>query len=219
VELLADAAAVDIEEVEDPAAIGSTEAIATVLDVGVVELVLEVEVDDEVVEVLDDAAAEVDEVLVDAVDDVVNGIAGVGGASKRMNRAKLVVSGLLSDTVLPLLIASTVLTVSSGRGLGEHCGEALEFRLLGNKSLVTPSSTLYASPANISMDMFCAFHPNRVIFPVLPLRLNCAEMPSDALCWAWAETALWRLASEMPSTNPSPNVFIGMRKITLFAAT
>ena len=139
VEELEDAAAVEVEEVEDPAAMGSTEAIATVLDVGVVEVV----VDAEVVEVLDDVAAEVvDELLLDAVDDVLSGTAGVGGASKRMNSPKLVVSGLLSDTVLPLLIPSTVLTVSSGRGLGEHCAEALEFRLLGNRSLVTPSSTL-----------------------------------------------------------------------------
>jgi hypothetical protein len=138
--LLVDAAdEVEVEGVEDPAAIGRTEAMATVLDVGVVEVVIAAEV----VEVLDDAAAEVvDELLVAAVDDVVKGTAGVGGASKRMNRAKLMVSGLLSDTVLPLLITSTVLTVSSGRGLGEHCGEALEFRLLGNTSLVTPSSTL-----------------------------------------------------------------------------
>jgi hypothetical protein len=109
--LVVDAAdEVEVEGVEDPAAIGRTEAIATVLDVGVVEVVI----DAEVVEVLDAVAEVVDE-LVDAVDDVVNGTAGVGGASKRMNRAKLMVSGLLSDTVLPLLIVSTVLTVSSGR--------------------------------------------------------------------------------------------------------
>ena len=140
--LLDDATAVDVEEVEDPAAVGRTDANARVVDVGVVELVLEVEVD-KIVEVLDDAAAEVvDDELVDAVDDVVKGTAGVGGASIRMNNAKLMVSGLLSDTVLPLLIVSTVLTVSSGSGLGKHCEEALWFRLLGNTSLVTPSSTL-----------------------------------------------------------------------------
>jgi hypothetical protein len=79
-------------------------------------------VDAEVVEAPDDAAAEVvGEVLLDAVD-VLSGIAGVGGASKRMNTAKLTVSGLLSDTVLALLMVSTVLTVSSGSGLGAHCG-------------------------------------------------------------------------------------------------
>jgi hypothetical protein len=127
--LLDDAAAVEVEELEDPAAIGSTEATAAVVDAGVVEVVVEAddaldEVDEvfaEVDEVLGDAAAEVvDEVLLDAVDDVLSATAGVGGASKRMNSAKLMVSGLLSDTVLPLLIVSTVLTVSSGSGLGAH---------------------------------------------------------------------------------------------------
>jgi hypothetical protein len=127
--LLDDAAAVEVEELEDPAAIGSTEATAAVVDAGVVEVVVEAddaldEVDEvfaEVDEVLGDAAAEVvDEVLLDAVDDVLSATAGVGGASKRMNNAKLMVSGLLSDTVLPLLIVSTVLTVSSGSGLGAH---------------------------------------------------------------------------------------------------
>ena len=131
VEVVLDAATVEVEDVEDPAATGRTEATATVVDAGVVEAVV-----DAVVEVAVDAG------VVDAVDDVVKGTPGVGGASIRMNNAKLMVSGLLSDTVLPLLIVSTVLTVSSGRGLGKHCEEALWFRLLGNTSLVTPSSTL-----------------------------------------------------------------------------
>jgi hypothetical protein len=93
-----------------------------VVDVGVVEVVVEVdEVLDEVDEVLDDAAAEVvDEVVLAAVDEVPSGTAGVGGASNRMNNAKLMVSGVLSDTVLSLFIVSTVLTVSSGSGLGAH---------------------------------------------------------------------------------------------------
>ena len=142
-ELLLDgAAAVDVEEVEDPAAVGRTDANATVVDIGVVELALEVEVDDEVVEVLDDAAVEVDEVLVDAVDDVVKGTAGVGAASIRMNIAKLTMSELRSDAWLELSPPSAVGTVSSGKGAGEHSGEALEFRSLGNRSLVIPSSTL-----------------------------------------------------------------------------
>jgi hypothetical protein len=119
---------------------------------------------DDVVEVVEDAAAvevlldeaveAVDEVLADVVDDGVNGIAGVGGASKRMNKVKLTTSELKSDAVfpllLPLLIVSTVLTVSSGSGLGAHCevagtvrfGMTDMFRLFGNRSLVTPSSTL-----------------------------------------------------------------------------
>jgi hypothetical protein len=143
VEVLLDAAddEVEVEDVEDPAAIGRTEAIVTV--------VVEPAVDVEVMEVLVDAGVEVmDEELLDAVDDVVKGIAGAGGASRLMNNAKLIVSGLLSDTVLPLLIVSTVLTVSSGRGLGAHCGlavvvaGAVKLRLSGNSWLLTPSSTL-----------------------------------------------------------------------------
>ena len=118
---------VDIVEVD--AAAGRTEAIWTV-DAVVVE----------VVEV-------VDAVLVDA-NKSVSGTTGVGGASRLMYNAKLVMSGLLSDTVLTLLIASTVLTVSSGRALGAHCALAIvvdggaKLRLSGNSWLVTPSSTL-----------------------------------------------------------------------------
>ena len=129
VEVLLDAAAVEVELVEAPATIGKTEAIVRVVDAGVIEVAV-----DAVIEV-------VDKVLVDAVDDVVNGTAGVGGASKRVNNAKLTTSELKSDATLPLLIVSTVLTVSSGSGLGAHCGVGL-FRLSGNESLVTPSSTL-----------------------------------------------------------------------------
>jgi len=44
-------------------------------------------------------------------------------------------------------------------------------------------------------------------------------MPSDPFCCAWAAKAFWRDRSEMPSTNPSPNVGVGIRKMTLFAAT
>ena len=140
VEVVLDVAADEVEDVEDPAAVGRTEAIATVLDVGVVEFVVDVEVMEELV----------DAGVVDAVDDVVKGTAGVGGASRLMNNAKLMVSGLLSDIALPLLIVSTVLTVSSGSGLGAHCALAVgspwpgcvKLRSLGNSWLVTPSSTL-----------------------------------------------------------------------------
>ena len=141
VELLVEAAddEVDAEDVEDPAAVGRTDANATVVDVGIVEVVL----DADVVEVLDDAAAEVvDDELVDAVDDVVKGTAGVGGASIRMNIVKLTMSELKSDAWLELSPPSAVGTVSSGKGAGEHSGEALELRSLGNRSLVIPSSTL-----------------------------------------------------------------------------
>ena len=126
---------VEVEDVEEPAAIGMTEAIM----VEVVEVP-----DDEDVGVVVDAVIEVavDAGVVDAVDDVVKGTAGVGGASIRMNIAKLTMSELKSDAALALAPKSDVGTVSSGKGAAEHCGEALEFRSLGNRSLVTPSSTL-----------------------------------------------------------------------------
>lgn len=126
---------VEVEDVEEPAAIGMTEAIM----VEVVEVP-----DDEDVGVVVDAVIEVavDAGVVDAVDDVVKGIAGVGGASIRMNIVKLTMSELKSDAWLELSPPSAVGTVSSGKGAGEHSGEALEFRSLGNRSLVIPSSTL-----------------------------------------------------------------------------
>jgi hypothetical protein len=130
VELLLAAAAdeVEVEGVEDPAAIGRTEAIM----VEVIEVLDDVDVGvvvDAVVEVAVDAG------VVDAVDDVVKGTAGVGGASRRMNRAKFTMSELKSDAGLALPPPSAVGTVSSGKGAGEHCGEALEFRSLGNRSV------------------------------------------------------------------------------------
>jgi hypothetical protein len=69
------------------------------------------------------------------------------------------------------------------------------------------------------MDAFCAFHPNREIFAVLPLRLKVPEIPNDAFCDAWALKEFSSVRSETPSINPSPNVFIGMRKITLLSAS
>src|ERR1700686_494472 len=52
-------------------------------------------------------------------------------------------------------------------------------RSSGKSSLVTPISTLYASPANIKRDLFCAFQPNRVMDPSFPLRLGIPETPKD----------------------------------------
>jgi hypothetical protein len=59
-------------------------------------------------------------------------------------------------------------------------------RFCGKRSLLTPISTLYASAENINKDLFCAFQPNRVIVPSLPLRLGNPEIPSAALAEAFA---------------------------------
>ena len=54
-----------------------------------------------------------------------------------------------------------------------------------NSSLVMPISTLYASPENISRDLFWAFQPNRVIVPSLPLLLvSPVTFRPDTRCWA-----------------------------------
>jgi len=88
---------------------------------------------------------------------------------------------------------------------------------LGNNSLVTPISTLEASPANISNDLFCAFQPKRVMVPSLPLRLKVPEMPSAAAAAAVAGLLIARLFtrvwSGVASTRPKPNVGVGMRKL------
>jgi hypothetical protein len=86
---------------------------------------------------------------------------GVGAASKRMYIAKLMMSEEKSDAGLLLGVGSVKFVVSSGVGLVARPG--VVFRSLGNASLVTPISTLWASPENISSDLFCAFRPNRAI--------------------------------------------------------
>src|SRR6266849_4067675 len=55
--------------------------------------------------------------------------------------------------------------------------------------------------------------------PSLPVRLKLPEMPNDLLCCALAAKAAWRPESGTASTNPRPNVGVGMRKMALFAAT
>src|SRR6266404_1659228 len=44
-------------------------------------------------------------------------------------------------------------------------------------------------------------------------------MPNDLLCCALAVNVAWRPESGTASTNPAPNTGVGMRKMTLFAAT
>jgi len=56
-----------------------------------------------------------------------------------------------------------------------HAG--VSSRAVGNWSLVIPISTLYASPAKIASDLFCAFQPKRVIVPSFPLRLGMPPIP------------------------------------------
>src|SRR5262245_35674041 len=95
-----------------------------------------------------------------------------------------------------------------------------------------PISTLYASPANTSSDLFWAFQPKRATVPSLPLRFACPEIVRPArvmfgrpwiridlfisICAAW----LARIArSGICSISPAPKTGVGIRKITLRRAS
>src|SRR5215467_8917209 len=114
----------------------------------------------------------VDDVEADDVDEDVGAAgalepAGVGGSSIRMKAAKLVTSSEMPDARLTPLDWSVKLVLLSGKLLNWQFG--LSSRSFGKPRLVTPCSTLYASAANIHKDLFCAFQPNRVMVPSLPL--------------------------------------------------
>ena len=63
-------------------------------------------------------------------------------------------------------------------GTGAYWQVGLSSRSFWKSSLLIPISLLYASPANISRDWFCAFQPNLVMVPVLALRFGCPPMPN-----------------------------------------
>src|SRR5215469_1304432 len=97
--------------------------------------------------------------------------AGIGGASIRMKFAKASISEITAGLWLePAGELGVKFSVSSGVGLKIH--PAVSSRSWEKSWFVTPISTLYASPANISSDLFCAFQPKRVMVPSLALRLT-----------------------------------------------
>src|SRR6202030_287058 len=113
--------------------------------------------------------------------------AGVGGASIRMKSANASMSERTAVLGLEVGVEGVMkLTVSSGVALKRQPG--VSSRSWGKSWFVTPISTLYASPAKMIRDLFCAFHPKRVIVPsfalmfALPLRcaLGWPEMPNPA---------------------------------------
>src|SRR5215475_802638 len=117
------AAAAAVEVVEEPAAVGRTDAIATGVDAGVVEAVAAAA--GSVVAVLVDAAGV--EALADAVppDGMLSGIAGVGAASRRMNIANCTMSELKSADWLALGAASVSGVGSSGSALSWQLASGL----------------------------------------------------------------------------------------------
>src|SRR6478609_12204438 len=86
---------------------------------------------------------------------------------------------------------------------------------LVKSSLVMPISTLEASPENISIDLFCAFQPNLVMVPSLPLVLKRPVIPAALLTLLRAARLFFRMVSDAFSTKPSPKVGMGMRKMML----
>ena len=124
----------------------------------------------------------------------------LGAAFKRMKTAKFSMLAEVSDNtaaVVPagprapkvvrrLLMlresggAGGAKTWSSGTPLGVHCPFPMVLSFW-KSSLVTPISTLAASPAKSSNDLFCAFQPKRLMVWSFPLRLNLPLMPKTGL--------------------------------------
>src|SRR5271165_6736394 len=97
--------------------------------------------------------------------------AGVGGANIRMKLANPSMSEMTAVFELPVVVGVVVkLSVSSGVGLKRQPG--VSSRSCGKSWFVIPISTLYASLANIRRDLFCAFHPKRVMVPSFALRFT-----------------------------------------------
>src|SRR6266852_4127912 len=146
---------------------------------------------------------------------------GIGGARKRMKIENCSMSlstwnGVVASMLVTLFgtVANWQLRVSS--------------RSVWKISLVIPCSTLYASPANKSSDLFCAFQPKRAMVPSLPFLLVMPVIVRPAT-WKFAlplipNACFWEVlpvcpaaiaASGICSINPAPKVGVGMRKITL----
>src|SRR5215475_13304387 len=107
---------------------------------------------------------------------------GFGGARRRMKLANAETSSITAGAGVwcgfdassgyplpprPKQLAGRPKTCSSS-GVGRSCV---------NSRLLMPISTLYASPAKICSDLFCAFQPNREMVPSLPLLLKSPLIP------------------------------------------
>jgi len=97
-------------------------------------------------------------------------------------------------------------------GVATAAQSAFSSRFCGNNSFVTPTSTLYASPEKSSSDLFCAFHPKRVIVPSLRLVLKRPRIPSALFRVAFDASFVLSAPSALASIKPSPNVGVGIRR-------
>ncbi len=73
------------------------------------------------------------------------------------------------STSLSASIGVAALMFVTSFGTGANWQLPVSSRSFWNSSFEMPISTLYASPENISSDLFCAFQPNRATVPSLPL--------------------------------------------------
>src|SRR5262249_6366466 len=133
---------------------------------------------------------------------------GTAAALRRMKIVKFSIREEIwlasSPAVLPVGMMTWAL--SSGVGLVAHPPLV---RSLVNSWWGIPISRLEASPENISMDLFCAFQPNLVMVPSLPLVLNRPAMPAALLTACRKLRLLLKASSVVFSTKPSPKVGIG----------
>jgi len=87
---------------------------------------------------------------------------GCGGARNVMKKANFWMPLSTSGAPAPSRFVTSFGIVTSGQ-------DAASSRSVWKSSLVMPCSTLYASPAKRSSDLFCAFQPKRAMVPSLPL--------------------------------------------------
>src|SRR6516225_4141939 len=146
------------------------------------------------------------------------GGAGVGGASMRTKLANASISEITAGFEVPEVV---VVKLSVSLGVGTNRQPGVSSRSCGNSWLEMPISTLYASPTNMSRDLFCAFHPKRVMVPSLALRfafplriaLGCPEIPRADFRVALDCMLARMVESGMASISPAPNRGVGILKL------
>src|SRR5580765_6040570 len=144
-------------------------------------------------------------------------VEATGAAVRRMKMANLITSlDVPRFVALKCVMSSGVALMRQFAGRPVVVSSPGSGRSCVNASLLTPCSTLYASPAKITSDLFCAFQPKRLIVPSLPLWLKVPLVPNVP---AFAAALFSKVESSMFSINPRPKVGVGMRKITLPVAT
>src|ERR1700753_3030779 len=90
---------------------------------------------------------------------------GCGASTKRMNMVNISQAGM-SFVGWVNRSSSPRTDRGTSNGSYDRLHESTSLRMIGKRSLLMPISTLYASPAKMLMEPFCAFQPNREIVPL-----------------------------------------------------